>query len=57
MTIKTLIAKRDEVVRLFDQQAEIKANAENDMAVYKAQYNLLNELIELEESKKKKEDK
>ena len=56
MTIKALIAKRNQVEADFNQQAEVKATAETTMAALKAKYELLNELIEQEESKKKKED-
>lgn len=56
MTIKALIAKRNAIEADFNQQAEFKATTENTMAALKAKYELLNELIEQEESKKKKED-
>lgn len=56
MTIKALVAKRNAIEADFNQQAELKATTENNMAALKAKYELLTELIEQEESKKKKED-
>lgn len=54
MTLKALVAKRDEVKNSFDQQATIKANAENEMIRLQAQYQLMNQLIEADEAKTKK---
>jgi len=53
MTIESLITQRDALQPLFDEQARIKQDAENEQLRLQGQYQLLTKLIEEEKAKSK----
>lgn len=52
MDMKTLIAKRDAIKSAFDEQTQIKSNAESEQYRLQGEYRIVEEMIlKLEESK------